>query len=227
MSFLCIQRNAVACCRGALLISRCIFFMRRVRISASLISTTQGRGIHRNSPLWGWSCPYMCRCIMGQQQADSRRLLSLSLSTRSAVFVIIHIDQSKPSVVRQEKRGGVSYIQWDSVGSSSSSIIPESQSVSQSDKFIQSEIHSWAAVKSCNCGTLCVCMWFNPSVICVLLPSHECRDFSIKPRSLWKDATISCVAHHICCWRGKVEMWWTEQRDTHTHTQKIKMNVTQ
>lgn len=64
-------------------------------------------------------------------------------------------------------------------------MIPErvSQSVSHSDKFIQCEIHSWTAVKSWTCGTLCVCIRvhaFNPSVICFLLPSHECRDFSTR-----------------------------------------------
>lgn len=43
-----------------------------VRMSVSPINTNQGRGIHRNSPLCGWSCFYMCRCIMGQQQEDSQ-----------------------------------------------------------------------------------------------------------------------------------------------------------
>lgn len=67
--------NAVACSRAALLIA-CTFLMQIVRVWVILISTTQGRCIHRNSPLWGWSCPYMCRCIMGQQPADSQSPLS-------------------------------------------------------------------------------------------------------------------------------------------------------
>lgn len=106
-----------------------------------------------------------------------------------------------------------------------------SQSVRQSDKFIQYELHSWAAVKSWNCGTLCVCVCmrvhaFNPSVICFLLPSHECRDVSIRPWSLWKDTAISCVAQHLC------SCWWRGKRGSGAHrterdTQKIKMKVTQ
>ena len=191
-AFLCPVTALVLGCRDALRISLAVGFFfphaQIVRISVSLINTTQGRGIHRNSPLWGWSCSHMCRCIMGQQQADSRlcsTLLSLSLSFSLSLSPplslccvgyksVILIDQSKPPIARREekRRGYVSYIQWD--GSSSSSMIPR-DGLSQSVRGVHSfwdpqlgfQILEWAYV----------CNAFNPSVIRFLLLSHECRDF--------------------------------------------------
>ncbi len=54
--FLC-SKDAIGCCsllQGCTSnLSLCFLHTQIVRISVSLINTTQGRGIHRNSPLCG------------------------------------------------------------------------------------------------------------------------------------------------------------------------------
>lgn len=155
----------------------------------------------------------MCRCIMGQQQADARLCTPLCLHCVCNKSVIL-IDQSKPF---DGEAGGkeVGLRELNSMSLYQLLLFFHGTRVSQSDKFIQQEIHSWTADKSRNCGSLCVCMCisvhaFNPSVICFLLPSHECRDFSIRPWSPWRDTSMSWVAQRICClhccWGRKEEM---------------------
>lgn len=82
---------------------------------AAGIHYTQGSCIHRNSPLCGWSCSYMCRCIMGQQRADGRLCALLPLCPLSCVCykTVILIDQAKPSMVRQEKGGEVTGVKFN------------------------------------------------------------------------------------------------------------------
>lgn len=101
-------------------------------------------------------------CVDASWDSSRQTVRVSSLPTDSAVFVIILIDQSKPSEEWQEKRGGVSYIQRDSVGSSSSSMIPESPSVSQTSSFsVRSTVGQRSQPASvvlsvCTCAYVCM-----------------------------------------------------------------------
>ncbi len=170
MSFSASKDSTLWSAAGMHFQSHAVFLpMQIVRISVSLINATQGRGIHRNSPMWGWSCSHMCRCIMGQQQADGRLTSPLSLYTLCCVCYksVILSDQSKPSIGRQEEGGGVIWgaftetllapprLPWYQRGSQSAS-----QSVSQSDRQASSFRASSTAGQRSNPETLrmCVCM---------------------------------------------------------------------
>lgn len=100
------------------------------------------------------------------------------------------------------------------------------KSLSQTSSFrVRSTVGQWsnpgAVVSSVN-ACVCVCVHtcatvlaFNPSVICFLLPPHECRDFSI--RSLWKDIQPLAVSLNTSAAAGQEKsVNRTERQKKHT-----------
>lgn len=131
---------------NALVCSHCIFFTRRESEYQGVLLILPRAGVSIETALC--EPDPALTCVDASWDSSSRRTVSSALLSFCMLRCVryksvILIDQSKLWIVKQEERRWVyvSYIQWDSVGSSSSSMIPQrvSQSVSQTSSFSVSE----------------------------------------------------------------------------------------
>lgn len=129
-----------------------------------LCGTTQDKGIHRNSPQRGRSCPYVCGGIVGRRRADPQGLPLTS--------VVTFIRRVIPSVgwVRRAFRETLP-----------APPRPCYARFSPSGAFVQD------APPHTHSGTPA----FNPSLSSFLFPSDERRDFLFGLPSLWNHATVT------------------------------------